>query len=453
MTFLDRFDSFKEKYYSRSNPSGAEPKADPGFQKENYDPAYRKFSSDKLTPERRRKLAYAAPIYIKGITKKGADTFRARIELEKPFTKTKAADFDLKLIAAFNRNSNIWSKLRIADRCSHIYGDGLILIKYLDDNTSGKGGSPDLSVPAPKGAKPYDLEVLDPELVYEMAWHENDKRYNWKRLNIQHFHLKAKGGEERFIHPDRVLAAPRNQLPFQKLGTSDIDILSDILNSYADINIATGEILKWFSHGIINVTKEGMTPDERKTVLAELEKHNNIYANDPRYAMEIIKGEAIDPRAFYDFILQNIAGVIGMPTHMLTGVVVGRSSGAETGYADYYRDVRDDQDLIYTPLLIKLYSQLLKAYKREFVYDILWNQIYIDEYAEGEIDKLRAESVQILKGAGVIDNKESRHKMNKGFVELDVNKKIKQPTVRPLGPATNKPNNKGKKDDVDSNGS
>ncbi|GAH14267.1 unnamed protein product, partial [marine sediment metagenome] len=37
-----------------------------------------------------------------------------------------------------------------------------------------------------------------------------------------------------------MLHAPRNQLPFQKLGTSDIDILSDILNSYADINIATG---------------------------------------------------------------------------------------------------------------------------------------------------------------------------------------------------------------------
>jgi len=86
-----------------------------------------------------------------------------------------------------------------------------------------------------------------------------------------------------------------------------------------------------------------------------------------------------------------------MPTHMLTGVVVGRSSGAETGYADYYRDVRDDQDLMYTSLLIKLYSQLLKAWGREFTYDIMWNQIYIDEKAEGDIDKVRAESVQILK--------------------------------------------------------
>jgi hypothetical protein len=454
MTLLDKWDSFKEKYYSRSDIgaiSGTVPKADPAFQSTDYDASNRKFSSDNFTPEKRRRLAYASPIYIKGITKKGADTFRAGFELERPFKRTKAADFDLKLIAAFNRHSNIWSKLRIADRCSHIYGDGLILIKYVDDNTDGEGGAPDVTVPAPSGSKPFDLELLDPETVYEMKLYEEDKRFNWKKLNIQHFHLKAKGGAERYIHPDRVLAAPRNKLPFQKLGTSDIDILADILNSYADINIATGEILKWFSHGIINVTKEGMGDEERKELLKELSKHNNIYANDKRYELEIITGEAIDPRAFYDFILQNIAGVIGMPTHMLTGVVVGRSSGAETGYADYYRDVRDDQDLMYTPLLNKLYSQLLKAWKREFTYDIIWNQIFIDEKAEGEVDKLRAESVQILKNAGVIDNKESRHKMNKGFVELDVEKVIKQPTQKPLGLATNKPNGKEKKN-ADSDG-
>lgn len=452
MTLLDKIDSFKEKYYSRSPSSASEPKADPAFQSTDYDAANRKYSSDNFTPEKRRRLAHAAPIYMKGIKKKSSDTFRAGIELERPFTRVKAADFDLKLIAAFNRHSKIWSKLRIADRCSHIYGDGLILIKYLNDNKNGKNGSPDLTVPPPNGAKPFDLDLLDPEIVYEMGWYENDRRFNWKKLNVQHFHMKVKSGDDRYIHPDRVLCASRNVLPFQKLGTSDVDILADILNSYADINIATGEILKWFSHGIINVVKEGMGDDERKKLLKELAKHNNIYANDKRYEMEIITGESIDPRAFYDFILQNIAGVIGMPTHMLTGVVVGRSSGAETGYADYYRDVRDDQDLMYTPLLNKLYGQLLKAWNREFTYDIIWNQIYIDETAEGGIDKLRAESVQILKNSGVIDNKEARHKMNKGFIELDVNKVIKQPVQKPLGPATNKPKNKEKKDEPDSDG-
>ena len=452
MTLLDKIDALKEKYYSRTSSPASEPKADPAFQSTGYDAANRKYSSDNFTPEKRRRLAHASPIYMKGIKKKSSDTFRAGIELERPFTRTKAADFDLKLIAAFNRHSKIWTKLRIADRCSHIYGDGLILIKYLDDNKNGKNGSPDLTVPAPKGAKPFDLDLLNPELVYEMEWYEGDKRYNWKKLNVQHYHLKAKGGDDRYIHPDRVRCASRNQLPLQKLGTSDIDILADILNSYADINIATGEILKWFSHGIINLTKEGMGDKEREKLLEELAKHNNIYANDDRYKLDIITGEAIDPRAFYDFILQNIAGVIGMPTHMLTGVVVGRSSGAETGYADYYRDVRDDQDLMYTPLLDKLYGQLLKAWGREFAYDIIWNQIYIDEKAEGEVDKIRAESVQILKNSGVIDNKEARHKMNKGYIDLDIDKVIKQPVQRPLGPATNKPEKKEKKDDTDSDG-
>ncbi|GAH14260.1 unnamed protein product, partial [marine sediment metagenome] len=104
-----------------------------------------------------------------------------------------------------------------------------------------------------------------------------------------------------------------------------------------------------------------------------------------------------------------------MPTHMLTGVVVGRSSGAETGYSDYYRDVSDDQDLIYTPLIRKLYGQLLAAHEREFAYNIIWNQIYIDEKAEAEIDDIRSQSAERLKAAGIIDNKEARQKMNKGF--------------------------------------
>ncbi|GAG99302.1 unnamed protein product, partial [marine sediment metagenome] len=77
MTLLDKWDSFKKDYISRSSVGGVKPKVDPAFQKENYDPAYRKYSSDNLTPIRRRKLAYAAPIYIKGIKKKGSDTFRA----------------------------------------------------------------------------------------------------------------------------------------------------------------------------------------------------------------------------------------------------------------------------------------------------------------------------------------------------------------------------------------
>ena len=188
MTLLDKIDSFKAKYYSRTSEPVSEPNADPAFQSTSYDAANRKYSSDNFTPEKRRKLAHAAPIYMKGIKKKSSDTFRAAIKIERPFTQVKAADFDLKLIHAFNRHSKIWAKLRIADRCSHIYGDGLILIKYLNDNKNGENGAPDLSVPAPKGAKPYDLDLLDPEIVYEMEWYEDDKRFNWKKLNIQHFH-------------------------------------------------------------------------------------------------------------------------------------------------------------------------------------------------------------------------------------------------------------------------
>jgi len=72
MTLLDKIDAIKEKYYSRSSNSESktEPKADPAFQSSEYDAANRKYSSENFTPERRRKLAHAAPIYMKGIKKR-----------------------------------------------------------------------------------------------------------------------------------------------------------------------------------------------------------------------------------------------------------------------------------------------------------------------------------------------------------------------------------------------
>ncbi|GAG83571.1 unnamed protein product [marine sediment metagenome] len=45
MSLLDRWDSFYTAYISRS-PSDKKPKVDPSFQKENYSPEYRKYSSD-----------------------------------------------------------------------------------------------------------------------------------------------------------------------------------------------------------------------------------------------------------------------------------------------------------------------------------------------------------------------------------------------------------------------
>lgn len=417
-TLLDRYDAFVDKYIGRSTKK--QPKEDVAFQSDDYASINRKFSFDNLTPVKRRKFALSAPFYIKGIKKKGSDTFRAWFRFEKITNRGEPSIADKTIIRNFDIRANTKSKFKEADRCSHIYGDGFILISYLNDNTNGKDGAPDLSLRPADGAIPFDLRVLDPENLTEMKWKDNRS----KSLGIQHFKYVTNRGDERLIHPDRVLHVPRNKLPFSKLGISDIDIIIDIISSYGDINIATGELLKWFAHGFVNVTKDNMKANERTEILKELKKHNNIYANDSKYKLEIITGEEIDPKEFYSWVVENIAAVLVMPTHILRGIRVGRVTGAEVGFSDYYRDVRDDQDLLYTPLVHKLYSQLLKSKGRAMIYEPIWNDIYIGELAEGEIDKLRAQTVEILMKSNVIDTSEARQKMNRGYIHLNPTKKV-----------------------------
>lgn len=431
MTFLDSIDSFKAKYWNRSIKTEPKTKVNDVFMPSRHGSSLRKFSADKLNQELRRKTAHAASLYIKGVEKKSADTFRAWFTLENEKNGAKPSVDDETIIRIFNRNSKIKKKSRIADKCAHIYGDGFMLIEYANDNKAGVGGSTDLSRDITPRAVPIDLRVLDPEQLKEF---EVKSEY-WKKQGILHFHYQSKEGKELFIHPNRVLHVPRNELPFQKMGTSDIDILIDTLQAYPDVVIATGEILKWFAHGIVTVTKDSMDANQKRDIEKELMEHNNIFVNDSRYKFNVVVPTAIRPKEYYDFIMQNIAGVLVMPTHMLTGVQTTKTSGAEVGFSDYYRDVADDQELLYTPIFEKLYTQLLGSKGKQFKYKLVWNQIYINELAEAELIGKRGAAAQNLKGAGIIDNFEAREIVNKGLIYLDPNKKIKQPT----NPTTNVP--------------
>jgi len=220
-----------------------------------------------------------------------------------------------------------------------------------------------------------------------------------------------------------------DQLPFSKFGISKVDMLRNIINSEQDIDIATGEILKWFSHGILEMTKEGMQPNERKEILKIMENHPNFYANSDKWKLEVHNPTAIDPKEFYNYIILGIASVFVMPTQVLLGVQIGKVTGAETGYSDYYRDVKDKQELIDTPHIKQLYKELFAGYNREFKYKPIWNDIYVGELAESELLGKRAATVQILLSSNppVISQEEAREMMNKGTIYLDPAKKIKAP--------------------------
>jgi len=174
-----------------------------------------------------------------------------------------------------------------------------------------------------------------------------------------------------------------------------------------------------------------------------------------------IKGielKAIDPKSFYDYIILCIAAAFYMPTHILTGIQIGKVTGAEIGTGDYVKDLKDDQELAFNPLLERIYSMLLKSKGRSFdKYEIVWNPIYIDELSEADILEKRVNAAEkALNGTrgvgGFIDMKEARRVFNEGQIELEIEKDIepKQPdtTKPPLLPKPEVPKDESSQKDL-----
>jgi hypothetical protein len=382
-----------------------------------------------LSQQRRRELAMQSSLFVKGINKKSMDTFRAWCEIQKQ-NGTKAPEIILSSIRQFDRRANTKKKFYLVRKCAEIYGDGFILITYLKDNIGDKF----LQTELPQDAKPWDLKVLNPENLIDKKYAPNDK----EEKGILYYHyLNNISGEEKLIHPKRILHYKNTELPFSEFGISKVDILINILQANSEVEISTGEILKWFSHGIVNLTKQGMTKEERKKALKLLETHPNAYAFNEKYKLDITQASAINPVEFYNFIVLSIASALNMPTQVLKGLEVGRVTGAEIGYADYYRDISDEQELVATPLLIELYTQLLEPDGRTFDYDLIWNIIYIDEMAEAELLGKRVAGAANARASKLITMKEARQMISKGQIELDeevIPDDFPEPNPEPNGP-------------------
>jgi len=393
----------------------------------NYDPLLGKQGYIKLSPIKRRELSQQSPILMKGIKKKNMDIFRAWFKVEAEKDRGNPVATDLDALKRFEKRSRYKAKLYEAGECSDVYGDGFLLITFLNDEHK------EIHEPVDVSSEPYDVKLLNPEHITEMKYYKGELCYYYDdTVNMK----------EDYIHPDRIQHIVSDKLPFSKFGLSKIDLLRHTIESKKNIDIAAGKILSWFSHGILDMEWEGMTPEEQEEMIKVAAQHPGAYIHDEDVKIDIKNPKAIDPKPFYDYVILNIAAALNMPTHILTGVQVGRVTGSEIGYADYYRDVHDMQDLVYQPLIEDLYKRIIEAKGRKWKYELEWNAIYIDEGTEAKLLESRVNSATKAKTDGVIDNEEARSIINKGLIELDPSKKIKVviPKAPPFPANPNKPN-------------
>ena len=426
-TLGDRLVTFYEKFISPSKKPVTKESRLLGV--DEYSNALQKDNYSKLTPSRRRDIANESPLLMKGIKKKSLDSVRAWLEIQTVSGRGKPVDADTKAIDAFNKRTNYKKKFLDAVICAHVYGDGFLLISFSND----KGVS--ISAPPGKKSEPQGVSVLNPEEITKVKYLSKEN----KDRDIYHYVLSKNSidSEVSFIHPDRIQHIVIDSLPYNKLGLSKIDLLRHTIQSKKNIDIATGNILAWFSHGMVDVKWDGMSPEEKKGMMKLAGTHPSVWVHDEDMEIDIKNPQAIDPKPFYDYVVLNLAAALVMPTHILTGVQTGRVTGSEIGYGDYYRDVHDMQELIYLPLIESLYRRIIEARGREWKYNIHWNTIYIDEKAEADIMKLRLEGIEKGIGCGIIDTEEGREMYNNGQIELESTKLPPKPSIpspKPIDP-------------------
>lgn len=428
MTLIDSVDYLMTKYIKRTAKEIEKITEKPTIEDDLSNPeeysSIRSKYSGNLTPEKRRELALQSSLFMKGTIKKNSDTFRAWFKFKRA-DGIKITIDDLELIKNFETRTQIKRKFRTAGICADIWGDGYLLIKFFEPNNIGdkklEQGVPDKSIP-------LDLILLNSENIIEYRpINPGEKQYYYRYFN-------PKKSEDKWIHPDRLIHIKTIDLPFDYFGVSKVDILQNILASSVDIDIATGEILKWFSHGTQVLTKQGMQKNERKKALALLKEHPNYFAFSEKYHLDVTNPASIDPTPYYDHISEAIAAALIIPRQVLLGVEMGRVTGAEIGFADYYRDIKDNQELVYTPHILRLYKLLAESNDRDFSkFEIDWEITYIDEMAEAELLGKRTAAAVNARSSNppLISVREARQMINEGSVELDPDD---EPEEKPLLP-------------------
>ena len=358
-----------------------------------------------------RKVVLREPMLLKAIKKKNKDVVRNWFTVKTVKSDGKVPVAVLKLIDDFNKRTRFPYILNQSCDSSNIYGTGFFERTYATRSNK-------LDSPVPHNAKPLGLVMMDSERIVEICKHPVKKDDEF------YFRYSGNVGEpDVYIHPDRLEPVIIDKLPFSKFGISKVDVLYNILKSKMNADVSSGEIINWHGHGILDLTITNMDDEQEREAIKLMDDHPDFYVSNEDYELKVHNPTQIDPEPFYNYFYTNIAAGMEMPTHMLTGF---QTEGNEVGVSDYYHDVENIQKIILTPIIVKIYKQLLSAHGYSWKYEIDWNPIFVDELSEAKILQTRTFSAVQNTNAKIISPKEARGMLNEGSVALDVDKVPKQ---------------------------
>ena len=345
-------------------------------------------------------LAKGQPMFRKGMWKENKDIFGEGWSVTHKEEDQDVDDNDLDLIQEFDKKAQTKYKLEQAGISANIYGDGFLeLIFEEPKNTT-------LAQDIPVGAPPTDLSVFNAAYISKTE----------RRGDILFYIYQDK--KKQYLHPNRVSHIVKKRLPGELFGISDVYTCRSILRSMMNADIFFGEFIEWAGKGVFDLTLTGANDTDLKDAEKKL-KRQNIQIHDENAVWNVLNPVAMSPKEYYDYFFINIAATFDMPQHILTGVQPGQLTGSEIGLSDYYKSIINYQEVIFTPVLERIYKLLLEGNNSSFDdYEITWNPIYIDENAEATILLTRTNAASMALDRFVIDANEYRQIMKEGITNL-----------------------------------
>jgi hypothetical protein len=385
---------------------------------------------ENLTPKQLRFIAEHESLFYKASHKKNRDTLQSWFSIKR-LDDTEPFKDDIRILDEFVRRVRLKQKLQKGGVCKDIYGDGFIEKIYLRDKRRTS------KMPPPKNAEIIALKVLNSECITTMKMDSGTKYYEYR----------PSGGTPKLIHPDRIIHI-KDGLPYSDFGFSKVESLKNIMKSVMNSDTAVGEIVDWSSHGILDFKIENCSPEQEKYMNELVKKGNHYYIHDEGYELQVLNPQMGEPKSYFDYMHIKIAAIFEMPTHVLTGVQPGRYTGSEVGIADYHKDIANEQEMIFTPLIEDLFNEYLKSKGKRWIYKLIWNPTFVDELSEGQIMEKRALAAMNCYTSKMIGRKEARKILKDGVIDLnpeDVPKDLaKDVQPKPAIPNLNPPAKKEK---------
>lgn len=374
-----------------------------GAEANRYFDAQGRRKGTNMRPEDKERIYFFETQVMSNINKSASKMFHNWFDMDDPrgsYTMDEKTRDDLEL---FHESIELKTKKIAQAIDAMIHGNGfleLIPERPLIDSR----------IPITPNMGLKDVVMVDPAFIMHKIEPVPNRPNEFYYLEIQKDYQIKRIHNSRIDHVKWITAGT---MPFGR-GVIEVGLRTFIEKMKMDW--ALGEIIFRFGKPFLVLKTTGATKKEIPYALNLLQKINPTtgFAGTEKHDFQILNPEAIDPQPYADFYYKNMAAALEMPLFEFIGAQRGQVTGGEVDLAGWHDILLSKLGQKFTTGINRINNFYLKGNWKDKIY---WNKIYVDEESQTKIEKVIAETVEILYNkAGVVENDEIRQYLrNKGF--------------------------------------